>query len=122
MSKADRPKGNAGKTRDEIKTEVSRKLEREIQSDIIGYLRTRDIFVISQRFDKRSRTTVGTPDIIFVFKGTPFAWEVKALHGFLSSDQQAVSEAMLKDGWHWHLVRSVQQAKEILDSTPSASK
>lgn len=118
MDKKDRPKGKAGKTLCEIFQENEKKSEKEIQKDIIGFLRLRNIVPIHQRMDRRTTTATGTPDVLFAYHGIPFAWEIKTEKGKLRAEQEELHPRLEANGWRVSVVRSIQQAKEILDSIP----
>jgi hypothetical protein len=116
MSKEDRKSyGKAGKTREEIVKEVGAKLEREIQSDVIAFLRQRGIEVICSRFGKRTTTKSGTPDLIFAVNGQAVAWELKTKDGTCSHEQEQMRDRLVANGWRWEVIRSVQEAKASLD-------
>ncbi len=90
--------------------------ERELQVCIGNLLRLRGIWFYCARTDKRTTTAKGCPDFLFAANCHPIAWEVKHGKGKLSADQERTRDAMIKNGWEWHLVTSVQQAKELLDA------
>jgi len=117
MSKSDRDQlGKGAMTKQEAEEKYEAKAEKEIQNDIVAYLGQREIFVVRSRFGRRTTTNCGTPDLLFAYKEIPFAWELKATEGALQPEQERASIMMLRNGWRWSIVRSVQQAKEILDS------
>lgn len=99
----------------EIKTNVADELaEQEIQNQILGYLRIRDIFPVAQPMNKRSQLHPGTPDILFAHCGIPIALEVKTARGKLSMDQERARDQMQFNGWKWLLVRSVTDVQALL--------
>ena len=71
------------------------KLEKEIQKEIIDYLRSEDFFVYKntsqgQRIQGKGRvksTTKGIPDLTVLKDGKMFYIEVKTLEGVVSKDQ-----------------------------------
>ncbi len=116
MNKEDRPKGVAGMTAAEVQAMNDKKSEREIQGDIKNYLKLRGVrFIMSPRFGKPTTIQAGCPDILFVFKGNPYAMEIKAKNGNASDEQLKVMDDMRADGWNANFVYSVEGVKLILD-------
>jgi len=109
--------GKAGRTLSEIHEDNKRKAEKQIQGDIVAFLRQRDIEVLCPAFGKRTRIKAGWPDLTFSYGGIPFAWEVKTEEGVLSTEQSKLFPRLIRNGWRFSIVRSVKQAKEILDNT-----
>lgn len=94
--------------------------EKELHKLINGYLRQRGIVPGHQRMDKKSNMKAGYPDFVFVARkslGTPIpvAIEAKIGKNDLTDDQAKVMAQMIMNGWTYHVVRSLQELKEILD-------
>lgn len=122
MPKEDRePLGKAGWTPEECNTKADAKLEREIQNKIAGLLSIRDIEFGRQRMDKKSTMVEGWPDFVFAIAGTPIAFEVKTATGKQTEEQKKVQARMERNGWKYYLVRSVKEAKEIVDHYKQAA-
>jgi len=93
------------------------KSERELHDQLIAYLHHRGVQeIIHSRMDKRTTNRRGLADICFAFHGVPVAFEAKTKEGRVSIEQQQCGVRMLKDGWRWAIVRSLAEAKQILDS------
>lgn len=92
------------------------KNERELQNQIANLLRLRSIWYCQSRCDKPTRTAVGAPDFLFCLSGIPMAFEVKFEKGKLTDDQIRTHAQMAQNGWRVHVVRTVSEAKSILDS------
>ncbi len=116
MNKKDRPKGAAGKTREELNEEAKNKNEKEIQLQIREYLRQKDIIFIQSRMDKRPTIKGGIPDFCFAWKGEPIALEVKREKGKCSEEQTKVQAQMISNGWNVFVVYSLEEVKKILNN------
>lgn len=125
MNPIDRPKGNAGKTREEIQMKHQQKLEKDLQHDILAYLKVgkKIRFVDVNRTDKRTTCKTGTPDFRFVYNGIPIFFEVKRgiinkgdRKGILSPEQIKCMHDMHLDGWRGEVIHSVEEAKEFFDN------
>ena len=109
--------GKAGVTTEEATEKALDLLEGRIEDLIAGYLGVRGVqWVVRQRRDKRTRTKKGTVDMMFAYRGIPCAWEVKRPGQELRKDQEDCREKMIADGWRHETVRSVEEAKRILDA------
>lgn len=73
---------------------------------------------MSPAFGKKSRMTVGWPDITFAYYGIACCWEVKFENAQLKPDQKEMRRQLLDapNNWRHEVVRSVEQAKAILDA------
>jgi len=115
MSQTDRiPLGKAGLTTKEIDGKQSLKLERELHRQIVSYLQLQDVWIGKSRFGKRSTFTPGAPDIVFVWKGVPWAFECKIGNEQPTESQLAAHAQMRRNGWIVFVVRTLEEAKEFL--------
>lgn len=96
------------------------KNERELQRQIVAYLRLRDIEVIWHATHKKSTATAGTPDILFAIKsyGIPMAVgiEVKFGAGTLTHEQSDLFHRMQTgpNCWRILIVRSFIEVVDFL--------
>lgn len=118
MADADRKAlGKVAEMTEEATARTIYRLEGKIEDQICGYLAIRGVnHIVRQRRDKRTRTKIGTPDLIFAYVGIPCAWEIKTDDGDPSKEQIKVMRAMELDGWSTAIVRDVATAKTILDA------
>ena len=110
--------GKAGVTREEALRKMEERVERDLQKRLCSLLSLRDITYATTRTNKRSTLTKGWPDITFALNGQACAWEVKIAGGKLTSDQEIVHCAMLKNGWRVAVIRSLDEARAFLASQP----
>lgn len=123
MDEKDRPPGNAGKTMAEIQAILVKKSEKEIQSEIIGFIRLRGVKqILTPRFGVKTTIKAGWPDITFAYRGLPFFFEVKAKNGRLSDEQIEVITQLNTDGWRGGVVYSVEGVKTYLDNADAETK
>lgn len=116
MNPEDRPAGKAGKTQEELAVARDVKNEKELQNQIVQYLRMRGVkFLIWQSMARKSGLPPGSPDLIFCYNGYPFAWECKYGSGKRTPEQSDAEKQMQADGWIVQLVKSIGDAKRILD-------
>lgn len=116
MSPQDRPAGKAGKTQEELAVARDVKNEKELQNQIVQYLRMRGVkWLLWQSTAKKSGLPPGSPDLIFCFRSYPMAWEIKHGSGKRTQEQEDAAEQMENDGWVVRLVKSIADAKAILD-------
>jgi hypothetical protein len=92
-------------------TRNDHKREKELQVQILNWLRLGGVTVLWSRTDKRLTATVGWPDLTFCWHGKPFAFEVKIPGGTLSEDQVRVRKGMIADGWNYSVVHSLDEAR-----------
>lgn len=94
------------------------KSERDLQRQIVSYLRLRNIEVCWHRTDKKSTATVGWPDITFAVKVNGFpcacAYEVKFGSGTLSREQNDVLVRLQASPNCWR-VRVIRTFIEVVD-------
>jgi hypothetical protein len=115
MPKEERERlGKAGITRDEAVQSAEAKNERDLQDQIQAFLQIREIIVGRQRMDKKSNMIEGWPDIVFCYRGIPWAWEVKLPGKEPEPHQQACLEKMRANGWRVAVVSSVSHARELI--------
>ena len=86
--------------------------EKQLQEQIVGFLRRQGKWVIRQRMDRKSNIALGTPDILCVHNGIPFAWEVKLPGRNPTPEQQRAGIEMQADGWRYAVIWSYDQARE----------
>jgi hypothetical protein len=117
MSPADRALFAPGQLtyEESIRKEKARD-ERQLQGWLVGMLRIRGHEPLWFRTDKRTRATVGWPDITFALFGRACAWEVKMPGNYPTDDQLAVHAAMTVDGWTVCVVTSVDEGRSFLES------
>jgi len=124
LSPTDRKKlGRAGLTKSDCEAIVEAKNERELQKQIVNYLRLRGIEVNVSRMDKRTTHRKGWADITFsvrckccVNQVVPCIWEVKYGEGKLSPEQEklAVTLTTPPNCWRFRVIRSLAEAREEL--------
>lgn len=107
--------GKAGTTQEECILNATAKREKDLQDLLTSLLRLRGVEPIRAAFGKKTRITVGCPDIIFCYFGTPCMWEVKYEDGELSDEQESLHRRLSANGWRIFIVRSCEQGKKILD-------
>jgi hypothetical protein len=94
------------------------KTERQLQSQIVQYLRLRGIEVLWHRTDKRSHATKGWPDITFAVlsNGFPMAcgYEVKFGSGTLAPGQNQMLQRLQTRPNSWR-VRVIRNFIEVVD-------
>lgn len=108
--------GKAGVTVAEgVEAQESRS-ERELQKDIVGLLKVNGVKeVTASRMDRRTTNRVGTPDLIFCFRGIACAWEVKRPRQNLRESQIEVAKRMVDDGYVVAAIRSLQDAVNAIE-------
>jgi hypothetical protein len=131
MSPADRKAmGKAGWTAQECIERAVIKSERDLQNQVVSYLKCcRGVnWVLWSRMDKPTTLAVkGTPDLCFVIDinvafhsknlgRIPMAWEVKLPGKDLDPAQIEARDAMIKDGWRHFTIHSLAEAKDFLDN------
>lgn len=117
MSPADRKLIAPGQhTPEEALAASQPKVERELQGLLVGLLRLRGIEPLWFRTDKRTRATVGWPDITFAVNGAAIAWEVKLPGERPRSEQLAVHCRMRQNGWQVDVVTTFEEGRTILNA------
>lgn len=101
------------------------KNERELQAQIVAYLRARGIEVNVSRTDKRTTHVKGWPDLTFCVQGSrcywetytaACAWEIKFGKGKLSPEQEKLAARLTAapNCWRFRVIRSLDEAREEL--------
>ena len=94
------------------------KSERDLQRQIVNYLKLRGIEVCWHRTDKKSAATIGWPDITFAVRvngfPSPCAYEVKFGSGTLSREQNDVLARMQAPPNCWR-IRVIRTFIEVVD-------
>jgi hypothetical protein len=123
MSAADRASlGKAGLTRADCEALCEAKNERELQKQIVSYLRLQGIEVNVSRTDKRTTHKKGWPDLTFAIifrvngyrsEWIPCAWEIKFGNGKLSPEQEKLATTLTSppNGWRFRVIRSLDEAR-----------
>jgi hypothetical protein len=107
-------------TMEEKMNKMEAKNERELQKQIVQYLRLRGIEVIWHATHKKSTATTGTPDIIFAVRanGIPMAvaLEIKFGTGTLSREQSDMLFRMqaAPNAWTCRVIRSFIEVVDFL--------
>lgn len=105
-------------THEEQMKKITVKTERQLQSQIVQYLRLRGIEVLWHRTDKKSRATKGWPDITFgvLSNGFPTAcgYEVKFGSGTLSREQEDMLRRLQSRPNCWR-IRVIRNFIEVVD-------
>lgn len=134
MSAEDRKAlGKAGVTTAEALERANIKSERDLQTQLIEFLRLRGVEdVLCPRMDKKSTINAGWPDLTFVIHAervlpcnpkrrvyvvtapTPCAWEVKLPGRKPTPEQAATHDRLRKAGWQVAVITSVQDAQQEL--------
>jgi len=116
MSPVDRkPLGKAGRTWDEIQHSNVVKDERTLQKQIAAFLTLRDVWFYQSRMDRPHTCRIGTPDFLFMWNGRAYAFEAKIGKAEPTEAQINCHCQMRRNGWLVFVVRSVEEAKELLD-------
>ena len=116
MPEGDRHRlGKSGMLPEEALAKADVKAERDLQRHIGNLLRLRGIPFNQSRMDRRTSCAVGWPDFTFAVGGVPFAWEVKTAKGQLTGEQDVLHVLMRACGWRVSVIRSVQQALDVLN-------
>lgn len=98
----------------EAAVKITAKDERQLQGQLVGLLRLRGIEPLWFRTDKRTRATVGWPDITFAVQGRAFAWEAKMPGEKPRPEQVAMHCLMIRDGWTIEIVHTVDEGRTFL--------
>jgi hypothetical protein len=88
------------------------KLERDLQNQIASSIGRDDVVVIHARTDKKSTIAKDLPDLMFVVKGKPVAFECKRPGEKATAAQLRMHERMRKNGWTVHVVDDYDRAME----------
>jgi len=105
-------------TNEERMKKMIAKSERQLQSQIVQYLRLRGLEVLWHRTDKKSHATIGWPDITFSAKvgafPMPVAIEVKFGSGTLSREQNDLLARLQASPNFWRVL-VVRNFVEVVD-------
>jgi len=88
--------------------------ERDLQIQIVSWLRIRGHTVMWSAMHRKLTCTVGWPDITFAVKGRAVALEAKLPGESLSEDQITIRKGMIADGWHYSVVTSLDEARQAV--------
>lgn len=108
------------KTFDEMTKKIQVKNERELQRQIVNYLRLRGIEVLWHGTHKKSTATVGWPDIVFAAMvagfPTPCGWEIKFGNGTLTKEQNDMLARLQArpNAWRIRVIRTFIEAVDEL--------
>jgi hypothetical protein len=108
--------GAHGVTGEEAQASFIAKSEGDIHKQIKNLLNLRGIWFCHSRMDKPTTQRKGVPDFMFALSGIATAFEVKYGKGKRCDEQIAVHEAMTRNGWQVYTVRSLDEARDILNS------
>ncbi len=92
------------------------KREKELQNQIVSWLRLRNVTVLWSRMDRRLTATIGWPDITFAVKGRAVALEAKLPGCEPTEDQRRVMAGLSSDGWAVKVVHSLDEARAVVES------
>lgn len=110
-------------TTDELTAKQEWEYEHELQRLIGQYLNQRDIYFVQSRMDKKTTTKKGVADFLFCvrhfsstngYETKPFAIECKSATGKQTAEQKEAQSKMERNGWNYHVVRSLQELIELL--------
>jgi hypothetical protein len=89
---------------------------RKLQELVVNYLKLHGVrYIEAPAFGKKTRINKGAPDVRFVFKGVPFAFEFKVGGDKQSEAQRDVQQLMDADGWTYLVVSDLDQVKAVLN-------
>jgi hypothetical protein len=89
--------------------------EAELQASILTILEALGIHSANvSRMDKPTTHAVGFPDITFCYRALYVAFEVKVGKQKLRPAQERWRDKIIQDGGRYYLVRSVDEAEEII--------
>ena len=95
------------------------KLEKQLQAQIRGFLERNGITVIQNRTDRATSNNVGTPDLLWAFKGKAIAWEVKLPGKRLTEEQEKMKAKLIADGWSYCTIYTYDEAVFIFQKISS---
>jgi hypothetical protein len=89
---------------------------RKLQELVVEYLKMKGVrYIEAPAFGKKTRLNKGAPDVRFVFKGVPFAFEFKVGADKQSDAQKEVQQLMDADGWTYLVIRDLDQVRAVLN-------
>lgn len=107
----------AAKAKDDLKR------EKELHEQALALLRLRGVrFVLHSRMDRRSTVRVGTPDLLFVYRGQACALELKRPGEVPIEAQRKCHADMIADGWRVKVADNLDDVKGWLDSLPGEQR
>lgn len=113
--------GKAGVTSAEAQSKHDAVAEREVHKHIANWLRQHDIWFCHSRMDRKTTNQNGCPDFLFVWQPVyaivapvPMAIEVKVGNNKLSEEQKRVRLDMIRNGWNYHVVSSLDDLRAIV--------
>ncbi len=117
MSGDDRRASRVGPTSAEAAAKAVRCAERELQDQMAGLLRQRNLFFDSSRMDRATTNRKGMPDFRIVLPGgKALMVEAKVAGGELEHEQRLVFDQYFRQtGQSVHLVWNLQDFKTLLD-------
>jgi uncharacterized protein (DUF58 family) len=113
MSPADR-QVLGQKTAAETLAIADAKSEKELQEQIASMLRRRDVPFIRPAMFKKSELPPCWPDVSFAYRGVQIGWECKTIVGKLNAQQSKMHDQLRRCGWQISVIRTLQEAVEIL--------
>jgi hypothetical protein len=108
------------KNKEEMARAWIAKSERDLQRQLVQYLRLRGIEVLVHRTDKKTGATVGWPDLTFSVMSNgfcaPCGWEVKFGSGTLSPEQNDMLARLQArpNCWRIRVIRTFSEAVDEL--------
>jgi len=115
MSPSDRSNlGKAGLTAEEACAKASTRAERQQHNILISWLRLHDLWFWHARTDRRSSSTLGTPDFLVIEGGRCLPIELKVGSNKLSIEQGRVKEHLERHGTAVLIAYSAAEAIAVL--------
>jgi len=105
---------NAGLTSADLEHKRQGLAEKQLQNELRQYLSLKGILFICPPMFKKSMLPAGWPDFTFAHCGTPIVWEAKTLTGELRTNQELIVGQLVRCGWHFRLIRSLEDARRHL--------
>jgi hypothetical protein len=90
------------------------KRERDLQIQIVSWLRIRGHTVLWSAMHRKLTCTVSWPDITFALKGQAVALEAKLPGQKPTEDQRRMMLALICDGWLVKVVHSLDEARAVV--------
>lgn len=104
---------NTGDKRLDLRTFADKgayNLEGKIQEQIVKALGALGVHVIRSAMHRRTSNQKGTPDLLFAYRGIPYAIEVKRPGGKVRPEQEETLRALSRNGWRVAVLDDVQAA------------
>ena len=96
------------------------KLESELQKQCEAWLMRNNVAYL--HLSPRAREKQGWPDLIFLYRGRPYAIELKTATGRLSEAQERMLAQMRCNGWLVHVLRSYSAFIDIVMDIETAGE